>query len=212
MSNTEPRYLTSNDATMRMDGGLVRYRGEVYFSRVMDSVVKLFNLYDIGNNINAKAKYVLNYNDPEIDTTAIHIGYINDDNFNTVYYITRPPFRKQKQSTAITNTLYSSLGSMKFNVLPNSIFFSKAVEAALAQQYPSFFTCCDQLRKLKKTALAFSSEFAILHDEKNDNGQLYFEQIPIGTVQLRDPVISLHPHCNDSLLVQRLSELGAPVL
>jgi hypothetical protein len=193
---------------MRLDGSLVRYKDKVFLGRVDGSYIGLYDIYEYANTMGVAAKHKISWNDEDLDIRAIHVGYINYD--KQAYYITRPPFRKQKQGTAVSNVYAAPAGTLKFGPVANSLFFSQGLKDAVHLVYPPYKEAVKKVVKDQNLkSIAFSPEFAL--NTKDETGVvLYCDQTRVGQLDPND-YMQLDADCQDSILVQKLSDLGVPV-
>ncbi len=207
----EPVYLNAEDTSMRLDASLIRYKGVPYWVQVTgsNSKIRLFELKAGMQNF----VHELDANDEDIDVSSVEIGYCNHETMGTIY-ITRAPYRKQKQGLSSVNALWASVGSSScssLKSLTSTQFFDKGISDAVQNKYP---LVKDALEKLKKSAgewvnVAISGNFCL---SKNSKGSIdvYFEQSKIGRLE-EDGTMTGSIGYVDSVLVMKLSSLGIGV-
>lgn len=202
---SEDLFPNPNDAVMRLDGSIIRYKNQPYLCRVRKqlSCISLYSLNTVGETLDkpwlAPTHSAIAYDNPDLDMTAIHIGYINTD--QGAYWIERAPWRKQKQGSYSGNMYLSPIGGRSLSQIPNAIMYSQQMQDALNGTYPKFPEIWANGSYFKGAAI--SPDFCI------KDTKLYYKQIWVGTT---DPMsVSLRPSCQDSLLVMKLASLGVPV-
>lgn len=205
------RYNNTDDAVMRLDQSILKYKDEYWYCRISSGVAYLYDLalysmLDAGHKI--KETHVVNFNDEELDIRSVTIGYINTD--SGAYYVTRPPFRKQKQGTSTVNCYIAPVGTMAFSQIQPQTLFSRHVKDALQGKYPSLKGCMKHMMggAAQVSSMAFSKDFAI--KKVGHEFLVYFEQQLVGTAP-KVGRIDIYPHCQDSVLTMKLSYMGIEV-
>jgi hypothetical protein len=196
----EPRYLKSEDVSMRLDGSIVKYKG-VYKYAVYESEGTNIGLYDFSKK-QLNSKSIIDANDPELDISSVDIGYVNIDSYDMAAYVTRLPYRKQKQGTSAQNTKYQFCGDSEWFNFGNHDFaiISPDVYRALVGGYPDLAKAV----KSRKNSVAISRDFAI----KNST-EVYFQNALIGTLEKLD--VKLDGRYNDSVMIMKLAGIGVGV-
>ena len=205
------RYNNANDAVMRLDSSILKYKEEYWYCRIINGLAYLYDLtfysmLDAGHKV--KEAHVVNFNDEELDIRSVTIGYINTD--SGAYYITRPPFRKQKQGTSTVNCYIAPVGTMAFSQIQSQTLFSRHVKDALQNKYPSLKGCMRHMMSgvTYVSSMAFAKDFAI--KKVGNEFLVYFEQQLVG-VAPKFGQVDIYPHCQDSVLTMKLNHMGIEV-
>lgn len=205
------RYNNAEDASLRLNSSLVRYEGKPYYCKVTShNTCKLYTLESLMENTfeDANWAYSVNYNDPELCIDAIDIGYVNYA--TDTRFVTRPPFRKQKQGSSTENLVAFPVGSIEYQPLTGNHFFTNQFIKALNNEYPSLKECVESLKAAKKmTSRAFSRNFCIKKTEEEGLYTLFYDNIEIG--QLVNGKVMIHPESSDSILVYKLGKVGVHI-
>lgn len=108
---TDDRYLTCGDIEMRLINSIVNYKGVYYWCQLGDpdehhsKKVRLFPL----NDSRLRNSTLVSANDPDLDPTSPELGWLFDlDLSRSALYMTRAPYRKQKQGLGPDNLVYYS--------------------------------------------------------------------------------------------------------
>lgn len=210
------RYNTSDDASLRLNSSLVRYKGSVYYCKVVGNCLCRLYLFEnlLENTIeDTPFNHQLNYNDPELCIDAIDVGYVNY--VTDTKFVTRPPYRKQKQGSNTENLVVFNVGSVRFASLDHTQFFTGSFVKALKNDYPTLKECVESLKAAKKIlSRAFSKNFCIqkiiTEDETLElSFNLFYDNLHVGT--LIEGKVKIFPESMDSILVHKLAKLGVHI-
>lgn len=205
----EPVYMNSEDTNMRLDSSIVRYKGSPYWAQATGSKSRI-NLFSLIKSEEGLPVYEIDANDPDLDVSSIEIGYCNHKSLGTVY-ITRAPYRKQKQGLSSVNTLWASVGSSNLKSLTGTQFFDEGIISAILGEYPSVKTVLKSLSDNygEWKAEAISNSFCLSAQPKGTI-EVYFEQSKIGKLE-EDGSMTGSLGYVDSILVMKLASLGIGV-
>lgn len=206
----DKRYLTPEDVKLRLDECIIKVDEDFYFVRADGMKIKMFNI----NSINLNPVGVIDANSDRIDLTSINPGYVNHNDY--AVYVTRAPYRKQKQGIGLHNLIY--LVETNMDKVPPNLLFSTEMVQALYNKYPSYK---EALKKVRSTSpgmvkrYAFTKSFMLCRDLTSSQADLnlitlWYESEPIGTVD-ENNVVTLNPLMYNSVFIYALTGLGIEV-
>lgn len=205
----EPVYMNTEDTNMRLDSSIVRYKGNPYWAQATGNKARI-NLCSLVKENEGSPIYEIDANDPDLDVSSIEIGYCNHKSLGTVF-ITRAPYRKQKQGLSSVNTLWTTVGGSNLKSLTATQFFDEGIIDAILGNYPSVKTAVKSLGNSfgDWKAEAISSSFCLFADPKGSI-TVYFEQSKIGKLEEDNSMTGSLGYV-DSILVMKLASLGIGV-
>jgi len=190
------RFLSSEDAFRRINGCMVRYRGEVYYAVVQKTRVSLF---DVELSTEREVKRI-SINDPDLDISSIPLGYFL---FNgSAYYAMRHAVRKQSAGICLQNVIVRKNNVLGDALISKDEFFSPLFKRMLLNKYPSISET-----ERKRFEVPISREFCL----DWENADVYFKGELFGTFNKRNLVVSPLPSFDDTLLLLRLQKLGVTI-
>jgi hypothetical protein len=113
------RYLTQNDAVMRIGASIITYKGDVVFAdrggaeqeennAPAGVPIKLTHFH--ANGAPVKRKLTVDANDTDLDVTSLPLGYLSTGASDPdAFYACRGSFRRQKQGLSADNVVFSRI-------------------------------------------------------------------------------------------------------
>lgn len=205
----EERYVKPEDAYMRLDGSVVKYKDDYYYACSARDTFKL-TLYDLPTK---KEKLVINPNSPDLDVRSVPLGYMNDRP-DRALFIYRVPFRKQKQGISPENIMciHDYTPGAELSIGQGAIF-SLSFYKMLKNDYPDF----EELLKTNLTGKssfnqAFSRDFSLGYaGGGKDSLDLFFKAIKVGTINKKSGMAEILPVFNNSVIILKLASYGVSV-
>lgn len=195
----EDRYTNSQDVSMRLDGSLVTYNGKIYYATADDSKLLLYRMK--GGDFLKRG--TVSANDKRVDVSSIEIGNVYiPRSFKTVY-VSRVPYRKQKQGSSETNNVFCIIGTDSWQSFGGGYpFITESLFEALDGRYQML----EDLQKIPGCSVPISKHFSIYFggDQKT---YVYYETSCIGELK-NDKYVKLFPEYKDSLMIMRLANVG----
>ena len=167
------RYLSNQDAGMRLGRTLIRYEDVLYYVKDVVGSCEL-----IAWDLTSKEDVLLNGNDSKLDISSIPLGYLNVQN-QVAYYPLRRPSRSQRQGVDTSRLQYFSpahrqcLGLGGIDIWPCFVKLHQ-------NNYPTVEECL----KADKS-LAFSRSWCLIATKSENVKTLFFKDIPVGTYLVR---------------------------
>lgn len=189
-------YNDQQDATMRLDGTICRYKDVPYYISVSAERNKV-NLHDLGKG--NKILETVKYTDPEFSYKPFPLGYINY--YEEAYYMARSPDRRQKQGLCHNLIRFRNKGP------GGSWFASKEMKATILGDYPTLGECLDTVYSGKSKKLAFHRYCAI--ERLNvSNVDLMFRDRKVGFMNKYHDRFTLYDGPEASFLYRILPQYG----
>lgn len=204
MRGTVERYLTKEDVNMRLDNCIVRYKGEPFMSKYAGGLqIKLYYMDESNRD-----PMLVNSNDIDLDISSFDIGYVNRG--ERAWFITRVPYRKQKQAVCIHNVVWSTFMN-NYQKLDDSLLMTKYTDDAIRMIYPTYKDCLEWVKaKASNVSRAFNTNFA-LHKSKDGEILLLMNEEKIGIFNPDTQIIDLLSDHVNSIITFKLANLGVPV-
>ena len=216
----EKRYETQHDVSLRLHNCVLKYKQDYYYGMIVprlrteedrassDTRIGLYTLKDHGNMVEQ-----IDANDPDLDISSIPLGYMEGQKWNVAYYISRAPYRRQKQGVSSENTRFFYPEEKVEHAFSNDLFFYPGFKKMLKGDYINYHSI---LASIKKTAESkvfrpFDRSFCVCANKKEGKTILQHNLEDIGDVNLDNGFVYLYPEHNHSVFALRLAELGVIV-
>lgn len=130
LKGVEARYPNASDASLRLRHTIIRWRGRFFYvSDVLPEALLVWGMKE------PEDKYLLHYNDPNIDVSSIPLGYINAE---VPYYLLRSPIRSQRQGVEVSRLRpFCPTRQRTVSVSPVPAFLAAIVDCLQDHQYPT---------------------------------------------------------------------------
>lgn len=181
---------------MRLNDCIIRYDGKPF--HVLADGMSIV-LHSIANGTPIEKVLA---NSSRLDVSSVEVGYVN---FQIPKFISRAPYRRQKQGIASDNLLYREHNHNDSDLVRRDWMFTQEFSDMLNGVYPSYEACMIDSRK----TLAFSRSFLI--DKFKENTKLYHNEVLIGIKPRTSPLFRLEEHANHSVMAMKLTTYGVPL-
>ena len=213
-------FIRQEDCSMRLDGTVGSYKGlPVYITVSNDFPTNAIHIepfedtirnYTRGGGLTPSPRRVsIDVTDREFHAYPPVLGYVNIEGL--AIYVKRNAERRPRQGLGAGALSFNSRGMFR----QEHIMFSMPMHDMLTNNYPSFKTVIDNIRKGTNRECAFSKEFAVFSHTSalsTNPWVLKFCDRDVGVVDKKTEAVSL----NDSLLEKSfiagyLTDLGVPL-
>lgn len=200
------RYLRQEDARMRLQGTVCRYKGKpTYIGEInADLIATVYPLRAVltkkeGERINVST-------DPDLDISSPPLGYINTDpKSNSIIYFSRRADRQQKQGMSEGNTsayAFERVESIRWRLLDYCTPISDMIE----NKYPSFG---DALKcAFSGHPKAFHRRLAVVPTKSAEVVSITFSRTLIAFLFRNEGIAYLHPSFNTPFYKEILTRNG----
>lgn len=190
-------YICLADAKMRLEGCLIRYKGEPIYVHVVEQPRVHYIL--VCEYIRDRVGIRLKIADRQLDFHPVPLGNMNHE--GNVYYATRTPQRMWKQGLHRDSFICRHL-RRGFVSIP---LLSKALLNTIAGTYPSVRQCVKQVDDGVMISSAFSRNFSVMPDRNLVfNCKLLIGSLneDLKTFRLADNYQYLKEHLQNSMIGQ----------
>lgn len=207
----EVRFATAADVRMRLHDSFLRYKNNHYYALHpgQEDRTTLLQLCDVPTK---KPVITIDANDPELDVTSPPLGYVQYPKWNGCVFMSRIPFRRQKQGVSHDSVSVYNVWDMREMMGSRVYFHTEFFLSNLNGVFPTYDGVLASIHKSKETdiARAFDRSFCILY-KKDKETLLQYNGTNIGTIDISSKLVTLYPEHNHSVFTMRLAELGASV-
>lgn len=181
------RYTSPADVRMRLDGTVIRYGGIPVFAEARpDMNVRV-------REVLSEKVYTVDSSDENLDISSPPLGYCNLEATDNLWYITRVPFRQQKQGLHLHSMSYKRPGDIETRRIsgwPDT----EGLHNMIVGKYPTLSQSIDYVRRNGNSGSgrAFDRRFALG----------YCGQKSLFTLQTRGDVIGLYNANKEIALVK----------
>lgn len=162
----EKRYEKPEDAVMRLDKSVVRWKGIPVWLRCEGGYKYAPHALDGTSKVPA----TVDANSTDLDISSPELGYVNVTNGSVqdIVYVARIPARKQKQGVDGTGLSYRRAGGQTLHKDSQGwgVCF-KDLDKTIRGEYPSAKEAYDTVTKTKALSVAFSRKLAFSKVEEN---------------------------------------------
>lgn len=207
----EVRFATAADVRMRLHDTFLRYKNNHYYALHPGPEDRTINLI-LNDIVTKKPVITIDANDPELDVTSPPLGYVQYPKWNDCVFISRIPFRRQKQGVSHDSVSVYSVWDMRERMHSRDYFHTEFFLSNLSGVFPTYGGVLASINKSKETkiARAFDRSFCILHNKEKET-LLQYNCTNIGVIDTTTKLVTLYPEHNHSVFTMKLAELGASV-
>lgn len=197
----EKVFLTTNDVNLRIHDSVVKFKQQFYYcTGVPDDTPENALRIKLASLDGKQKSFLTDPNNSDIDFMSPELGYMN---WNAeALYISRVPYRRQKQGIGVDNLVYHRDCSNNYDRVTRSMIQTTQFLEMLDNKYTKF----DQIFHLAYfETQAFSRDFCVLNEK--DKQFILYRNERCGTV-LKDQKVLLFPVYDNSLFRSKLEQLG----
>lgn len=161
------RYDNQHDVEMRLHNTIVRYKEQPVLCRIRAPETEPFNGLGVQIRPIAAKQWgeIIHSSDSDLDISSLPLGYLNVGDFTA--YITRIPYRKQKQGISSDNTSWWPETFTSVHISFWSAIMSKNFCNTVFNIYPNAEQALKALSKKASSvySIAIHRKFALVKDE-----------------------------------------------
>lgn len=191
-------YQKGEDAALRLQDTVIFFKGIPYYVKTEGMTLHLFGLRHEMPRLGSCPA-----NSPDVEVRSPPLGFVNTK--DTVYWVFRPPYRKQKQGLCTENCCFSQLEEKDFDRISTRQMCTQSFENMLLDKYPSYEDAMES-----GVHRAFHKQFAIMKNEGQPCKLLHLNRC-VALYDKAKEAWSIKPEEYNSILQMSLEELGVPL-